>query len=84
MCIRDRVNKIILNWPSTLPFTIASELSHGNKEYLCLNHNNEYIKDREFYTSAVDWLKYNNEIMICWNGSRVAIDNLHKNLEDFE
>ena len=79
-----QVDKLILNWPSTLPFTIAAELSHGNKEYLCLNHNNEYIKDREFYTSAVDWLKYKNEIMICWNGSRVAIDELHKNLEDFE
>ena len=53
-------------------------------EYLCINHNNEYIKDREFYTIAADWMKYQNNVIIQWNGSRVRFDMLYRNLEDFD
>ena len=75
-------HSLVTNWPSIIPFTIVSNLESG-LEYLYVNHNKEYVGERDINDSAVNWMKYRNTVIIQWNGSRVKFDGLFKNLEYF-
>ena len=75
-------HSLVSNWPSLTPFTIVSKLETG-LEYLYINHNKEYVGERDINDSAVNWMKYRNTVIIQWNGSRVKFDGLFKNLEYF-